>query len=326
MPDTDLPLVSIIIPTYNSSAYIIDAIESSLVQTYPNCEIIVVDDGSTDHTGDLLKARYGNRIRYIYQNNAGPGAARNRGIEAAQGTFIQFCDSDDQLLPTKIARCMEVFQRQPEVGVVYTDYRHVGADGQTPLSILTPPLLSGDIFCDLLLSNATAILTSVTLIRRAALLEVGLFEERRDLRCAEDWDLFLRLATRYHYASIDEELVLYRRHPNELTANAYDAALGRLIVIQKARHYARRERCLDDAAYDRLEADRHHVMAMTCWRMKQRGSARREFREAARLDPARNKVLWLNIIMTYGLPADSRRIVIYIYQRVRRLLGRVSTR
>ncbi len=322
MSNTDLPLVSVVIPAYNSAGYIGDAVDSCLAQTYPNCEIIVVDDGSTDDTSHLLKTRYGERIRYIYQDNAGPGAARNRGIEAARGTFVQFCDSDDQLLPSKIARCMEVFQEQPEVGVVYTNYDHVQPDGQTRLPIPTPALLSGDIFCDLLLSNANAILTSTAVVRRAALLEIGLFDEQRDIVCVEDWDLFLRLATRYPFASIDEALVLYRRHPDGLTANPYFSALGRLIVVQKARHYAGRDHCLDDAAYDRLEAGRHHVLAMTYWNMGRRADTRREFREAARLDAAHQRAVRYNIILTYAFPARSQKLAMRLYQEIRRLFGR----
>jgi glycosyltransferase involved in cell wall biosynthesis len=321
MSNTELPLVSVVIPAYNSRAYIGEAIDSCLAQTYPNCEIIVIDDGSTDDTADLVKSRYGDRIRYIYQGNAGPGAARNRGIEAARGAFIQLCDSDDLLLPQKIARCMEVFQ-QPEVGVVYTNYRYVQEDVRTPRDIPTPPLLSGEVFCDLLLSDANVILTSTTLIRRAALLEVGRFDERPDLRCAEDWDLFLRLAAKYQYASIDEELVFYRCRPGGVTANPYYSAIGRLITVQKARHYTGRERCLDDAAYDRLEAGRYHVMAVTYWRMGRRAEARREFREAIRLDPAHRKARQFRILMTYGLPPGSRKFGTRMVQGIKRLFGR----
>ena len=87
--------ISAVIPTYNRRDMVCEAIDSALTQTYPCHEIIVVDDGSTDGTGELLREKYGDRIRYIRQENAGPSAARNRGIEAATGEWIAFLDSDD---------------------------------------------------------------------------------------------------------------------------------------------------------------------------------------------------------------------------------------
>ena len=86
----NLPLVSIIIPTYNRESYVTDAIDSCLAQTYPNCEIIVVDDGSTDDTEVLLQKRYKNKIHLVKQENQGPGIARNHGIAIAQGELIHF--------------------------------------------------------------------------------------------------------------------------------------------------------------------------------------------------------------------------------------------
>jgi len=323
MPDSDPAPVSIVIPTYNSASFIGAAVDSCLAQTYPNCEIIVVDDGSTDGTRDLLTARYGERIRYLYQPNAGPSAARNAGIRAARGAFIQFCDADDQLLPSKVERCMEVFQQEPDLGVVYTRYQHVEVDGKTPAPLTDPPLLSGDIFCDLLLSNGNAILTSATLVRREALLDVGLFDER--LWCGEDWDLFLRLASRYSYASIDEVLLLYRWHEGGLTKKMYQTAQGRLITVQKARHYAGRERCLDDAAYDCLEAGRQHVLAMVCWRMGDRAGARQALREAIRLDPAHRTARRLYWALSYGFPYRSVNWVGWAYRQVKRLSGRSAS-
>ena len=103
------PLVSIVIPTYNRRHFICDAINSCLSQTYSNCEIIVIDDGSSDGSGEFLHRMYGDRIRYIYQANHGPAIARNRGIAAARGEFIHFLDADDQLAPGKVRICLDCF-------------------------------------------------------------------------------------------------------------------------------------------------------------------------------------------------------------------------
>src|SRR4051812_42158850 len=115
-----MPLVSIIIPCYNQGVYLKDALTSCLTQTYPQLEIIVVDDGSTDNTREI--AMMYPQVRYLYQDNHGPGSARNRGFQNSKGDLIQFLDADDLLLPTKIERCVEGFQQDSDAAVVYSDY------------------------------------------------------------------------------------------------------------------------------------------------------------------------------------------------------------
>lgn len=302
---TQVPLVSVVMPTHNNRDYICASIDSCLNQTWGNLEIIVVDDGSTDGTGDLLRERYGERIRYIQQQNAGPGIARNTGIEAARGDYIKFCDSDDLLYPEHIARCMDVMQQASEaIAVVYTRYRFVDGDGAPIPDKSDPPLLDGDIFCRLLLSNSNAILTSATLVRKAALLHVGMFPADRELRHSEDWDVYLRLAAQYQYANVPEILLDYRWHGGGLTSNQHAAAYGRLKVVQMARHYAGRERCIDDRGYDRIEAGRCHVVAMMAWRNGDRAQARAMLRASLRLEPEakmRRIYLLLAYLFPYGV-------------------------
>jgi glycosyltransferase involved in cell wall biosynthesis len=299
---TQIPLVSVVMPTHNNRAYICASIDSCLNQTWQNLEIIVVDDGSTDGTGDLLRERYGERIRYIYQQNAGPGIARNRGIEAAQGDYIKFCDSDDLLYPEHVARCMAVMQQAGEtVAVVYTRYRFVDGAGVPIPDKFDPALLDGDIFCHLLLSNGNDVLTSTTLARKAALLNVGMFPIDRDLRQGEDWDLFLRLAAQYDYAGVPEILLDYRWHGSGLSKNQLAMAQGRLKVVRMARHYQPREDCLDARGYDRLEAGRCHVVAMMAWRTGDRAQARAMLREALRLEPEA-KMRRVYLLLAYAFP------------------------
>ena len=104
MASEDLPLVSVIIPIHNSGSWICHTIDNVLSQSYPRCEMLVIDDGSTDGSVHLIQETYGARVTYLYQDNAGPARARNRRIERANGEFIQFLDSDDFLGPDKIAR------------------------------------------------------------------------------------------------------------------------------------------------------------------------------------------------------------------------------
>ena len=259
------PLVSIVIPTFNRKHYVAAAIDSGLAQTHDHCEVIVVDDGSADGTGRFLRRRYGAEIRYIAQDNQGPGIARNRGIEAARGEYIQFLDADDQLHAQKVELGLDVFQNDPDVAVVYTHYQFVASDGETRID--TPPfeIFSDDIFCEMLRLTGCHILLSSSMHRSSALRAVGGFADDVDFRSAEDWDLFLRLAARYKFRAIDQRLVNRRMHGDMMSDDRLRGALGRLKTVQNARFYGW-ERCMSPAEFDRKEASRHHVYAVYLWR------------------------------------------------------------
>ena len=118
---TKEPLVSIIIPAYNCRRWLGEAIDSALAQTHPHCEIIVIDDGSTDGTGEWVQVHYDSRIRYHWQPNGGVARARNTGLHLAQGDYIQFLDADDILSPEKVARQVAHLESHPEWAVAYCD-------------------------------------------------------------------------------------------------------------------------------------------------------------------------------------------------------------
>jgi len=115
--DKEKPLVSIIITSYNYGRYLADAIESAQRQTFPNIEIIVVDDGSTDNTRDVAE-RY--PVRYIFQKNRGAAAAKNRGIKCSHGEFFRYLDADDKLAPEYVRKTMEQMMKEPKIGFVCT--------------------------------------------------------------------------------------------------------------------------------------------------------------------------------------------------------------
>lgn len=316
-----VPLVSIVIPTYNRRRFVAAAIDSGLRQTYANCEVIVVDDGSVDGTADCLREKYGDRIVLISQANQGPGIARNSGIAAARGEFIQFLDADDQLHRQKIEIGLDVFRLQPEVAVVYTHFQSVAADGETPLE--TPPFeqYTDDVFCELLQQTGCRILTSSSMIRAGALRAVGGFADDVDFRSAEDWDLFLRLARRYRFYGIDRRLVYRRMHDNMISDHRLYGALGRLKTVQRAREYGW-ERCMDKVDIDRKEAARHHVYALYLWQAGQPRNARAHFLRAAALYRPEAPPRRLYALYTWLLPPASVEWTIAMAQRLRRLINR----
>lgn len=318
MQDSALPLVSLIIPAYNSRQYVCDAVDSCLAQTYPNGEVIVVDDGSSDGTPDLLRERYGDRIRLIEQANRGAAGARNTGIREARGEFIQFCDSDDRLLPNKVQAGWELFQQKPEIVLVYTFAKIVLPDDVTEVPLPDVELPSGDLYCTLLYDYGNFVGTSTVMVRRQAVLDLGGFDE--SLRVAEDWDLWLRLAARWPFAAINESLMIYRKRPGSLQSDSIDLAEGRLSVIQRARHYPRRAECLDDTAYDEYEASRHHKLAMAYWAAGRRADARRALKAAITLQPDRAAARRLYVWLSYVLPAGAASRLLQIGAQIKALI------
>lgn len=322
MPDR--PLVSIIIPTYNRKQYVTSAIDSCLAQTYTNREIIVVDDGSTDDTEVFLRNGYGGQIRYVKQDNQGPSVARNTGIAQAKGELIHFCDADDQLLPEKLEKCVAILEANPKIAVVHTYYQFVADDGQTAIETPLFPEFSKNLFCDLLRLTGNHILVSSTLVRKSALDDVGGFPDDPEHRSAEDWDLFLRLSTKYKFHALNEKLVLRRTHPQMMSDDHYYGALGRLKTIQRARQLDW-QKCLPEKDFNRIEAARHHMLALALWQRGDRSGAKLHFMEAVEIYPPFALQRRLYALYTYLLPPDSVKWTQNTIQSVKALVNRVRS-
>jgi glycosyltransferase involved in cell wall biosynthesis len=207
-----MPRVSVIIPTYNRKDLVQLTIDSALAQTFTDSEIIVVDDGSTDNTGEALTARYGNQIRYEYQPNQGESAARNRALQMAQGEFSALLDSDDLWLPDKIEKEVARLDAEPQAGMVFCQAWLIDGEGER---LADQPEGLGLTLEDLLLEKMVFINQiggpSTTLIRRSTLDAVGGFDGA--IRFGEDWDVWLQmLVRRYPIAFIPEPLTCIRRH------------------------------------------------------------------------------------------------------------------
>lgn len=208
----DNSLVSVIIPTYNRARLISEAIESILAQTYKHIELIVVDDGSTDDTQVVLSS-YGDKIRVILQQNAGPAIARNRGISIAKGDIIAFLDSDDQWLPTKLERQVDSLRvAGPEVTCSLCNCTVYYANGSRTstfaIADMVPECATGVWLNPVeVLLNRFVMFNQAVAIRREVLERVGYFDE--SLRFGEDYDLPFRLAMEGPWTIIRDELVAY---------------------------------------------------------------------------------------------------------------------
>jgi glycosyltransferase involved in cell wall biosynthesis len=224
-------LVSIIVPTYNRAHTVGCAIRSVLSQTYQNFDIIVVDDGSVDNTEDTVKGLEDPRIRYIrHERNRGGSAARNTGIKAARGEYIAFQDSDDEWLPEKLSKQMQVFANGSiEAGVVYTRLWRIkdGKKVYTPSADLTQ--IQGNIHNKLLRGNFVATPTAV--VRKECFERAGMFDEQ--LPRFQDWDLFIRISRFYEFACVNEPLVVSYLMPDSISANSHATIKALELLLEK---------------------------------------------------------------------------------------------
>lgn len=223
--------VSVVIPAYNYAHYLPAAIDSALRQEHADYEIVVVDDGSTDNTPEVVK-QYGARVRYIYQKNTGLPAARNTGIRAARFDYIGLLDADDVWLPTFLRLAMETFARlPPEFAIVACRSIYIDGNGTRLFTKRLDIALSKEITCrDIILK--TRFSPSAVVVKKAALQEAGFFDET--LRSSEDRDMWIRIAARHRVWLSHEPLVLVRRHPGNMSKHADRMKVNMCRVVQKA--------------------------------------------------------------------------------------------
>jgi glycosyltransferase involved in cell wall biosynthesis len=202
------PCVSVVIPTHNRVELLLAAVASVQGQSFRDVEILVCDDGSTDGTAARLK-ELGGAVRHLRLPHTGsPGAARNAGLAAARGELIAFLDDDDLWEPDKLERQVECFDRDPALGLVYTDARLLYPDGTLSAPVLQPFQHHPRSLFDLLLSG-WQLLTPTVVVRRALIDRVGPFDPA--LITGEDYDLWLRVARRAPCACVPLPLVRIRR-------------------------------------------------------------------------------------------------------------------
>jgi glycosyltransferase involved in cell wall biosynthesis len=227
------PTVSIIIPTYNRSRLIARAVKSVLNQTYQNFELIIVDDGSTDGTKEVVAGFNDERIRYVrHEKNKGEAAARNTGIKAAKCNYIAYQDSDDEWLPEKLAKQMKLLENAPpEVGVIYTGFWKTENHRKTYIPFSWVSQKNGDIHKELLKGNFIG--SPVVLIKKECFDRVGLFDER--LRNLVDWEMWLRISKHYHFRCVDEPLVIAHYDLDNVSDNPGSLIDALVLVLEKNR-------------------------------------------------------------------------------------------
>ncbi|HBQ37543.1 MAG TPA: hypothetical protein DD714_00775 [Candidatus Omnitrophica bacterium] len=216
-----MPSVSVVIPAYNAQATIRAAIRSALAQTLAPLEILVVDDGSTDQTTEFVRG-CGERVRYLRQDHAGPAAARNRGAREARGESIAFLDADDLWLPEKLARQVEVFQRQADIEAVQCSAFLVNDALEVLEERRCRP--GRDTLLDILLFRNLPAFSSTLVVRKAVFEAVGGFPT--DVG-EEAWETACRFARRGALRSLPEPLTLYRQHAGNRSHASMDMAMFR---------------------------------------------------------------------------------------------------
>ncbi len=228
------PLISCIVPVYNGKRYLKEAIDSILAQTYRPLEIIVADDGSTDGTASVV-ANYGNRVRCLWQPNAGPAAARNLGVRAAQGKFVAFLDSDDVWHPEKLSRQMARFQARPELGLCVTHVQN----------FWIPELAKeAERFRNHRISQPMpGYVTQALLAKRTLFDTVGLFNTTLQHGDVKDW--LLRAAEHDAKMKLLPEVLVYRRMHRSNYSRQMSASFSDHLRIVKLSLDRRRRRNVD---------------------------------------------------------------------------------
>jgi glycosyltransferase involved in cell wall biosynthesis len=212
--ESTLPLVSVVIPTFNDGAYLVSSLGSVLAQTHQNLEVVVVDDGSADEPWRVVERFGDGRVRYVcHAENRGVGAARNTGVSATSGPFVATLGADDLMVPTNLSRKVVALSECSDAALVTGAAVVIDEDG-SPLGVECHDRWNGvvgrhDLFAELV--EANPIVDSGTVVRRECLDAIGGFDET--LHHAEDWDAWLRLARQYDGVYLREPLIHHRLRP-----------------------------------------------------------------------------------------------------------------
>ena len=248
-----MPTISVIIPVYNGEKTIKQTIESVLNQTFRDFELLIINDGSQDATLEIIQAINDARIQAFSYPNSGVSASRNRALTKAKGEFISFIDADDLWTPNKLELQLKALQDNPQAAVAYSWSDWIDESGQF-LRSGGHITVNGKAYEKLLLRDFIES-GSNPLIRKQALDEVGYFEQ--SVTPAEDWDMWLRLAARYEFVTVEVPQILYRISPNSASFNIVKMEAGSLKVIERV--FAQAPESLQDLKRETL-ASRYNYL------------------------------------------------------------------
>lgn len=229
------PMVSALMPVYNAAPYLAEAIESALRQRYRSFELVVVDDGSTDGSGEIARRyaeRLPNRVRLLQQANAGLPAARNRAMAAARGEYFALLDADDRWRPEHLGLAMAAFDADPDVGLVHGNIRRIDAAGRTLEVPRRRWHALPDSFEALALRHEH-VACPTAVFSRDCVQSVGGFDTQFTGLGCEDRDLWLRIAERYRVRYLDHVVADYRVHPASMSQQRGRMAAARLRLLNK---------------------------------------------------------------------------------------------
>lgn len=254
------PLVSIIIPTFNRSQFLGDALDGLIAQTYKHWECWVIDDGSTDHTSKLMEnyTRLDQRIKYRKRPDdysKGANACRNYGLLLSEGSLIAFCDDDDFWLPNKLELQVPIFEDHPNVGVVTGNMEYVNANGIRTGRVIDFSECHGYIFKELLLKNRTSMVTPI--VRREVFDQVGNFNV--SFKFSEDWEFWRRVGYYYEFYSVSEVMACVRKHDTNTT----NQLTGK--PIEQYLNYRRLTKSLLEWGKDRLVPNDYKLIKCVEW-------------------------------------------------------------
>jgi glycosyltransferase involved in cell wall biosynthesis len=298
--------VSVVIPVYNNQPYVAAAVRSVLAQTHPPSEVIVVDDGSTDGTAEALEP-YRNSVKYVYQENRGEPAARNRGIREAASEYIAFLDGDDLWLPNKLELQAEYLGGHSDCALVYTDMSTFDEHGIIDVSVknrFRMILPSGRIFPALFMRALFG--SGSVVFRKECVDKVGYFDE--DLLVGSDYEMWLRISRNFELGVVDKPLLMYRHHATMSTRGLglsmcrgvpWEVAVLRKIL----RLYPEAVAELGKSAVNRRLSKPYAGLASTRFRQRDYKSARPLLRKAVAFWPS-NCRYWLLYGATFLHPAQ----------------------
>lgn len=226
-----MPAVTVVMPAYDAAAFIGEAIESVLAQTFADWQLVVVDDGSTDDTPQVVAAYDDERIRLLRIEHTGlPAVARNRGLAASKSPYVAFLDADDLWRPHKLTRQLAMLDARPELGLVHTGFERLRDGAFETVPAPAGLTASGPLLERLAVQNFVA--NSSVLLRRELLDRHGVLDEDPRLRGTEDLELWLRLSPHTAFGYVDEPLVVYRLHASNL-GQGEQMGLGYVTAMEK---------------------------------------------------------------------------------------------